>query len=233
MAFLKKIFSAAADLFYPHICLGCAHDLTDTDQLLCMHCINDLPHTGFEKYALNKTERIFYGRLPLRAAHSEYYFSKGGLIQQLIHEFKYRGNRDIGICLSELMGTNMLLSGRFRDIDCLVPLPLYAEKEYKRGYNQAAVSCTGISNSMNIPVYDYNLVRRYATETQTRKHRAERWDNVSGSFNILRPDSFQNKHILLVDDVVTTGATLEAAALMLLNIPGATISIATLTIAGK
>ena len=131
------------------------------------------------------------------------------------------------------MGTLMLQSNRFNNIDYLIPLPLFAEKEYKRGFNQADIICQGLSTSMNIPVLLKNVVRIRFTETQTKKHRTERWDNVHESFKVIDATVLKNKHILLVDDVITTGATLDACAQVLNNIEGIKISITTLATASK
>ena len=230
---LKKLLTAATHLFYPHLCIGCGSDLLPHTSLLCLSCINDLPHTYFETYANNPIERMFIGRVPLVAATSGFYFSKGELVQYLIHELKYKGNKEAGIYLSEIMGTKMLESNRFNNIDYLIPLPLFAEKEYKRGFNQAEIVCQGLSTGMNIPTLVKNVVRIRFTETQTKKHRTERWDNVNESFKVTDATVLKNKHILLVDDVITTGATLDACAQVLSKIEGLKISIATLATAGK
>ena len=131
------------------------------------------------------------------------------------------------------MGRSLLKSDRFNAIDALIPLPLYADKEHKRGYNQAAVICNGISSVMNIPVLNGIVVRQHATETQTRKHRTERWDNVKESFNVIKENELSSKHVLLVDDVVTTGATLEACGNVILQVKNVKLSIATLAFAAK
>lgn len=131
-----------------------------------------------------------------------------------------------------MMGAKMFESGRFTNIDYLIPLPLFADKEFKRGFNQAEVICNGMSETMNIPVLTKNVIRKHATETQTKKHRAERWENVSASFMVTDANVLKNKHILLVDDVITTGATLEACA-QVIKKAGALISMATLVTASK
>ncbi len=213
--------------------MGCGSDLLPDHELLCLRCINDLPHTEFEKYPNNPIERIFIGRLPIVAATSGFYFSKGELVQNLIHDLKYKGNKDAGIYLSEMMGNSMVSTGRFKNIDYLIPLPLFAEKEYKRGFNQADIVCNGLSNMMNIPVLTKNVVRIRFTETQTKKHRTERWHNVFDSFKVTNESVLENKHILLVDDVITTGATLDACAQVINQIKGIKISIATLATASK
>ncbi|MEP6595123.1 MAG: phosphoribosyltransferase family protein [Ginsengibacter sp.] len=164
---------------------------------------------------------------------SEFYFSKGTIIQHLIHEFKYKGNKDVGIYLGALMGSSYMSNNRFPKIDALVPLPLYADKEHKRGYNQAAILCKGMSEIMGIPVITGNVIRKRFTETQTKKHRAQRWENVEGSFSVNNILQLQGKHLLLVDDVVTTGATLEACGKEILNINDVQLSVATLAYASK
>ncbi|MBS1510093.1 MAG: ComF family protein [Bacteroidetes bacterium] len=233
MQSLKEIFSSTLHLFYPHTCTGCGSDIIENDNQLCLHCINELPHTNFESHANNPIEKIFWGRMPLVAAHSEFYFSKGGLIQELIHALKYKNNTAIGFYLGEIMGNRLLASGRFSNVEALVPLPLFPDKEHKRGYNQAAVICNGIASAMNIPVITGNITRRRFTETQTRKHRTERWENVEGSFMVRNPEALAGKHALLIDDVITTGATLEACGSIMQKIPGVHLYIASLAYAAK
>ena len=173
MQTLKNIFSSTLHLFYPHVCTGCGSDLLQQDNLLCLHCINNLPHTNFAQHSNNPVEKIFWGRIPITAAHSEFYFSKEFLIQQLIHQLKYKNNTAIGFYLGELMGKTLSASNRFNNIDYLIPLPLYPDKEHKRGYNQATIICNGMSEVMNIPVLNDNVIRQKFTETQTRKHRTK------------------------------------------------------------
>lgn len=201
--------------------------------MLCLHCLANLPHTHFENLAGNMTEKIFYGRASLTAAYSQFYFAKHQLVQHLIHQLKYKGNKEIGEYLGQMMGNAILKSNRFAGIDYLIPLPLHADKEFKRGYNQAEVLCRGIEKTSNIKLASRLLLRRKYTETQTKKHRAERWENVEDSFIVTNETTLQNRHVLLVDDVVTTGATLESGAQALRHIAGIRISIGTLAIAPK
>jgi ComF family protein len=233
IAQLKNIFGSTMHLLYPHVCTGCGSDLLEKDNLLCLTCIQDLPHTNFAALQNNPVEKDFWGRINLEAAYSQFYFSKAFLIQHLIHQLKYKGDTKIGFYLGEIMGKTMLKSNRFSSIDTLIPLPMYAAKEHKRGYNQATVICNGISSVMNIPVLSNAVIRQHATETQTRKHRTERWENVKDSFKVAKPAELNAKHVLLVDDVVTTGATLEACGNVILNATDARLSIATLAYAAK
>jgi ComF family protein len=233
MQSFKNILSSSLHLFYPHVCTGCGSDLLQEDYQLCLQCIINLPHTNFAQHNNNPIEKIFWGRIPITAAHSEFYFAKESLLQHLIHQLKYKNNTAIGFYMGELMGKNLLDSNRFNNIDYLIPLPLYPDKERKRGYNQATVICNGISKTMGIPVITGNVIRQRFTETQTRKHRTERWENVEGSFVIKNPAALKGKNVLLVDDVITTGATLEACGSVLLQTEQLKLYIATLAHAAK
>lgn len=233
MISLKHLFNDSMHLFFPHNCAGCGTDALPAAGLLCLRCINDLPYTGYESIPHNPVENIFRGRMPVRAASSCFYFSKGHLVQHLIHQLKYKGNKEVGQYLGALMGRAMMQSGRYANIDYLVPLPLYADKEFKRGYNQSTVICQGISAAMQVPVLTDNVTRQRYTDTQTKKHRAERWQNVEDSFAIKKPEILRGKNLLLVDDVITTGATLEACGQLLTELAGTGVFVATLATASK
>lgn len=230
---LPQIIAHALHLFYPHLCTACGHDVLDKEALLCMKCIHQLPHTHFAAQPNNPVEKIFFGRLSLTAAHSEFYFSKASIMQQLIHQLKYKGNTEIGFHLGEWLGQSLLASNRFNALDGLIPLPLYPDKERKRGYNQATVIAEGISALLQVPVLKDKVIRQRHTDTQTKKHRAERWQNVDGSFIVLDKAAVAGKNLLLVDDVITTGASLEACGAALIDVPNLTLSMATLAIASK
>lgn len=228
---VKNIVHSFSHLFFPHTCSGCGNDLIAQEQLLCLQCNNHLPFTGFEFHADNPIEKIFYGRVSIRKAMSLLYFTKDSSMQNLLHEFKYKGKKEIGYYFGRMMGNAMINAERFYDIDALVPLPLFASKEKRRGYNQSAIICNGIAETFKIPVLNNAVIRTTATETQTHKNRIERWQNIEGKFELRDPSSITDKHILLVDDVVTTGATIEACAAVLLQAPNTKVSIATLACA--
>lgn len=171
---------------------------------------------------------MFWGRLPLFAATSQYYFTKESMMQRLMHQLKYRGNKNVGLYLGRLMGAALAGSNRFSDVDALVPLPLHISKEHKRGYNQAAVICEGMATAMGTKVLNSVVMRTEDTESQTRKGRVQRWQNMEGKFRLLDAATIENKHLLLVDDVVTTGATLEACGRELLKATNLKLSVATL-----
>ena len=198
--------------------------------MLCMRCISELPETNFYKHGNNPVEKIFWGRLPLVAATAQYYFSKETRMQYLMHQFKYKGNKDLGKQLGYLMGNDLSQTLRFKNIDALIPLPLFAAKEKRRGYNQATILCEGIAEVMRIEILRDVVIRTQYTDTQTKKGRIERWQNIEGKFQLVKPEKIKHKNILLVDDVITTGATLEACGqeLMKANI---NLSIATLCFA--
>jgi ComF family protein len=234
MRILKNIFSAALHLFYPHCCTACGSDLIERNNLLCLKCLEDLPHTHFAGHENNPAEKMFWGRLALANAYSEFYFTKGSAIQTLIHQLKYKSNKEIGYFLGKMMGKSILESNRFQNIHYLIPVPLFPDKEFKRGYNQATILCIGISSVLNIPVRTDLVSRIRYTETQTKKKiRTERWENVAGSFVVKNRREIKGKHLLLVDDVLTTGATMEACSRIILQQEETKLSIATLAIATK
>lgn len=225
---LQSSINDLLHLFFPHVCVGCGTDVLDQQQMLCLRCLNKLPATNFFDQPGNPVEQVFYGRIDVVNAGAAYYFTKESLMQNIIVQLKYRGNREIGIFLGKFMGNLLLSSPRFAGIDALVPLPLNPLREKRRGYNQATALCNGIASVLNKPVIDKNVYRTVYTETQTHKDRISRWENMDGIFAIRNPSLLEGKHILLVDDVVTTGATLEACGAEILNINGTALSIATL-----
>lgn len=216
-------------MFYPHNCIGCGSDVIDKENFLCLECVNDLPHTNFAMHANNPLEKKFWGRISLTSAMSEFYFSKESIVQNMIYELKYRRNKKAGFYFGNLMGKSLLNSNRF-DVDILIPLPLFEGKERMRGYNQSEILCNGISGVINKPVIRNNVIRKVFTETQTKKHRIERWKNVKDIFFVTDPKSLEGKHILLVDDVITTGATLDACGSEILKIKNVKLSVAALAL---
>jgi len=228
----KEIKESLLHLLFPHVCAGCGSDILSEQNVLCMRCMNAMPETNFELHAGNPVEKIFWGRLPLINATAQFYFTKESLMQHLMHQFKYKGNKELGLQLGRIIGSQLLLSNRFL-VDALIPLPLFPAKEKRRGYNQATLICQGIAEYMNVPVLHDVVIRPQHTDTQTKKGRIERWKNIEGKFVLIKPEAIINKHVLLVDDVVTTGATLEACGNELLKAPNSQLSIATLCMASR
>jgi ComF family protein len=215
-------------LLFPHVCEGCGTDVMQIEHFLCMKCHADLPETEFHLYPNNPIEKIFWGRLPVTNATAQYYFTKGSKMQHLLHGLKYKGNKELGLYLGRLMGHAFAESNRFRFVDALVPLPLFPAKEQKRGYNQATILCEGIAEVLEKPILKNVIVRTTHTDTQTKKNRVERWANMEGRFELVKRDAVKDKHILLIDDVITTGATLEACGTCLMEDGNTKLSIATL-----
>lgn len=219
-------------LLFPHVCSGCGSDLLDSHNAICLRCLAALPRTGFESIPDNPIERKFWGRLEIQEGTAQYYFSRNSIVQRLLHRLKYKGDKQTGLELGRLMGRGLLSSGRFC-VDALVPLPLHIAREKKRGYNQATVLCEGISETMSLPVWDDVIMRRSATGTQTHHGRIERWDNMKDRFALTDQGRIEGRHVLLVDDVITTGATLEACGSVLMNEGRTHVSIAALCYANK
>lgn len=219
------------NLFFPNACAGCNQPLSIGEEVLCIRCLSKLPLTWFHLAEENPVAKLFVGRIPVEAATACYFFHKDAILQNIIHQFKYQNRGDIARYMGRRMGTLLGASPFCSTIEGLVPVPLYYMKEKKRGYNQAKLLCEGMAEVLHLPVYA-NLVKRvHATESQTHKSRIDRWQNVRTAFLTEKKTAVQNKHLLLVDDVMTTGATLEACGQRLLQIPGVKISIATLAVA--
>ena len=229
---LKEIKDAFLHLLFPHVCTGCGTDILNEETVLCMRCIDRMPETNFELHADNPVEKIFWGRLQMVSATAQFYFTKESLMQHLMHQFKYKRNKELGLQLGRMMGEQIKKSGRF-EVNALVPLPLFPVKEKRRGYNQATILCEGMAEIMGIPVLDKAVIRPQHTETQTKKGRIERWENMEGKFILSDPDKISNQHLLLVDDVVTTGATFEACGNELLKADNVRLSLASLCVASR
>ena len=231
MKLLSELSNSLLHIVFPDVCKGCGSDVLDRGSQLCLRCLTSLPETGFHLHRNNPVEKIFWGRVPIVAAMSQFYFTKESLIQHLMHQFKYRGERELGRQLGKCIGSSLLSTNRFSGISGLIPLPLFRKKEKLRGYNQAQILCEGIGEITGIPVVSNVLKRTIHTDTQTHKGRVERWKNMEGKFVVHQKKDLIGKHVLLVDDVVTTGATLEASALALLETEDVSVSIATLCVA--
>lgn len=229
--FIRQALNGLAHLFYPELCEGCNTELNVQEKVLCLHCSLLLPRTSFHHIQENKAFQNFIGRVPIEKATSFVFFTKEGLMQHLLHRFKYKGRKEIGTYLGMSLGEELKKCGWLNNIDIIIPVPLHARKEYSRGYNQARIFAEGIAAATGIAVWNTSLVRVKHTETQTRKTRAERVENVREVFNLKQPKKLKHKRVLLVDDVLTTGATLEACTIELLKAEGAQVSIATIALA--
>lgn len=231
MNWLTREYNHLLEFFYPKLCIACSERLVTQEQFLCISCWHDLPVSNFHNDPGNRVAQLFWGRVFLENATAYFAYNKGSNYQHLIHFIKYKGMKELGFVAGQRFGNVLSASPLFQNIDVIVPVPLHPKKEKQRGYNQSEWIARGIADTMNKPLISNNLIRVTHTSTQTRKTRFERWENVEGIFTINTPESFEGKHVLIVDDVVTTGSTLEACANELKKIAGVKVSIATLAFA--
>jgi ComF family protein len=221
-----NIITDFISLIFPRICAACGNSLWRHEEVLCGLCDFHLPRTLFHQHEANPVARLFYGRARVASAAAFLFFNKGNRVRQLIHQLKYKGRKDIGIFLGKIYGHDLQASPLFSEISLIIPVPLHKKKYMKRGYNQSEQFAIGLSETMKIPVNRHLLVRTRHTDTQTRKTRFGRYQNVKEIFSVGEPQRWENLHLLLVDDVITTGSTLESCIEALQVIPGVRISVA-------
>lgn len=226
MSYVRDFFS----LIFPDYCAGCDRLLIKDEDALCIKCQALLPRTHIHDQRDNKLERVFWGRAELVSATAFLKMPKVGTVHNMIHDLKYHDNKSIGHRLGALFGNELKQSQRMSDFDVVVPVPLHPKKLAIRGYNQCDCICEGLSEAMNIPVSKDNLVRTVFNPTQTRKSRYSRWENVESIFKVKFPSDFAGKRLLLVDDVITTGSTIEACAQVLRQVTDLKLSVGALAI---
>lgn len=224
MKILKDFFQ----LFYPKLCVCCKKELLSEEKVICSFCSFDLPIINHKNYENNSIARIFYGRVPIEKATSFLFFRKVSKTRDLIHELKYKGNEYVGVFLGNWFGQVLKESNEFNNIDCIIPVPLHKKRLHERGYNQLTKFGECLSNILNTTYNPNILVRVSSSKTQTFKERLERFSNNETKFKLANLDILKNKHVLLIDDVITTGATLEACCIELLKTENIKISIVTM-----
>ena len=222
-----KLLNHIINLFYPQVCPACGNLLMQNEETVCLSCRYLLPKTMYEKNADNPLAQSFWGQVNFNAVTAEFFFSKTGKVQHLLHQLKYEGNQDAGFFLGQQLGESIKDSELFQGIDYIIPIPLHPKKEHLRGYNQSLVISQGVEDKTNIPIMRDCLARKVFTSTQTKKSRDERWENVKDIFEIRNHKMLENKHVLIIDDVLTTGATLLAAGKTLSQIRNIKMSAAT------
>ncbi len=227
-----NLFQDVFNLFYPAVCLTCGQHLVQSENLICSICRHQLPLTNFCNMPKNAVEETFQGRVPIEAGTALLFFRKEGVSQKLIHLLKYKGKQEIGEFFGKWMGQQLKESKRFVDIDGIVMVPLHKKRMKQRGYNQLTLFAKQLSEELNIPVFNSILVKIGQSTSQTKKNRFNRFEKINERFHIVDKDKLKGKHVLLIDDVLTTGATLEACSNEILKTPEVKISIATMVISG-
>lgn len=227
---IKMIVKDFISLFYPIYCSACGKNLVRNEECICFHCLVSLPKINY--YANeNPLMDKFAGRVYIEAAIASYYFKKGSTVQHLIHQLKYKGQKEIGEYLGFLMGIELMKHDVLKSTDLILPIPLHVNKIKKRGYNQSEIIAKGVQKATQKPLNTHSLIRHIETDTQTKRSHYNRWENIQNVFKVVEPNALEGKHILLVDDVITTGSTLEAAAHALLAVPNTKVSVACLALA--
>ncbi len=220
-----SLWHDVAGLFLPRRCAGCDQGLMRLERAICSDCVADLPRLYAHDDPDNRVEQVFRGRVPLYAASAFLQFNKGGKVQHMLHNLKYRADMDVGLELGRLMAMEVRRSPRFSDVDVLLAVPLHRKKLRQRGYNQAQVLVDGMGEAWPLRKLDAGLLRVEHSGSQTKRGRLARWRNVKAAFHLADPEALRGAHVLLVDDVVTTGATLESCAKALAVVPDIRISV--------
>lgn len=215
-------------MIFPQTCSACGKQEVNTHQPICFTCHSELPYTGFENQQNNQVEKLFWGKVPLNFATSTFHFTEDSRMQHILHQMKYKDALALGIYMGRLMGYSLAKLIQEHQIDLCIPMPLHRRKLFSRGYNQATLLCKGIREITQLDYDEKALIRIHHTQTQTHKSRVERWKNVSGVFKAVNPNAIQGKNILVIDDVITTGASTESCAHALYNSGAGSISIASL-----
>ena len=220
-------------VLFPSTCACCDEVLVQGERQICLNCLTSLSRTLYSSHDDNHTELLLAGRIPaLRHATSMLNFQHGNTVQKIVHAMKFHKNSELCLLMGRQLGMELLHSARFDDIDLLVPVPLHWRRRLQRGYNQSELLCRGIAKVMPREINTKALIRQHYTSQQSLTSAADRESNVEGAFRVRHPEQLEGKHILLVDDVLTTGATLASCCDALGTVPDLRISIATLSIAG-
>lgn len=222
----SEILRDFVSLFFPRPCLGCGEGLLKGEYTICTGCLLELPETDHHRNLNNSLLHRLSYRMPLRYAMACYRFTKNGRVQSLLHALKYKGHHEIGTQLGWVLGEKLREAGTYNAFDLILPVPLHISRLRKRGYNQSAKFGEGLAEKLMVPCSDGVMTRLQKTDTQTNKSRASRWENIANVFKVTLPELVRDRSILLVDDVITTGSTLEACAAALLAAGTRELSIA-------
>ena len=225
------MFKSILNLFFPKVCSGCNSFLLTNENVICTVCRHDIPLTNHHLSPDNDASKKFYGRVPILHASALFYFHKKGIVQQLIHNLKYKGHEEIGSIVGEWYAEDLSCMEFMKTVDEIIPVPLHPRKFRERGYNQVTTFGKALSGRLNIPYNDCLLVRNKYSKTQSKKNLLGRTEGIESVFEVTYSEKDHNKHFVLIDDVITTGSTLEACSRALLKIPGARISIVCMAMA--
>lgn len=220
---MTNILKSFSELFFPRLCICCDKRLWEGELFICPSCKLDIPKT--EQFGSKSLENIFAGHFPFSEVSAFAYFSKKGVIQRIIHEIKYKNNPELAIYIGKLCGRDILDKKLFTEIDVIIPVPLHKDRLKKRGYNQSLLIAKGISEIIGVPIDTTSLIRQINNTSQTKKNRSERWENSEDIFSVTNKTLLANKHILLIDDIITTGATIEVCSKQLLKCENSKLSI--------
>jgi len=228
---ISQLLDELLHIIYPNICVSCKEESASSNDVFCIFCKSDLPYSNAFDIRNNFLEQKLIGRLEFETGAYLFHFYKESKIQEAMHEFKYNGIRNIGVVLGRQFGEKWKNSTSLSMPDVIIPVPLHYQRQAKRGYNQSKVFAEGINETLGVPVLEKVLLKRYRTQSQTKKSRLDRIDNIKESFCIKQPTLLEDKHILLVDDVLTTGATIECCAAVISAEVQCKISIGTIALA--
>ncbi len=228
MSYFYDLWDDFISLLFPRLCYGCGNHLMRNETLICTECFVLIPRTNYHLNPDNPVSQLFWGRCLIMKAAAFSYYTRDSRIRKLIHQLKYKGIKEIGTELGRIYAGTLKSSGFLEDIDLIIPVPLHPSKKRQRGFNQSDIISQGISDVSGIPVDTKMLVRRTVSKTQTRKSRYDRWTNVHDIFRVMDENRLKGLHILLVDDVITTGSTIEACASELLKAENTKVSVAAL-----
>ena len=225
MNFFSDVWDDFISLLFPRLCYACGNHLLRNESVICTECYVSIPRTNHHLHPDNQVEQLFWGRCRIERAAAFSYYTKGSLIRNLIHKLKYSGIKEIGYELGRIYGVSLKVSGFSDPVDLIIPVPLHPARIRIRGYNQSDCISKGISDVTGIKTDPGALVRDIFTATQTNRSRYDRWSNVEGIFRVADTGSVRGKHVLLVDDVITTGSTIESCANELLKVGGVKVSV--------
>jgi ComF family protein len=225
MNYLYELWDDFISLLFPRLCYACGNHLMRNESIICTECYVSIPRTNYHLADENPVAQLFWGRCLIEKAAAFSYYARGSRVRNLIHKLKYSGIKEIGYELGRIYGTSLKSSGFLSGMDLIIPVPLHPSKKRMRGFNQSEYISAGISDVTGLPLNTASLVRTVLTATQTNRSRYDRWTNVEGIFRVTEPGEIRGKHILLVDDVITTGSTIESCANELLKVNDVKVSV--------